>query len=197
MVTIQQKCAKNTQCIIDILFYTFDNTFHTNNAKVPGMYRIDGIRSQIMRKSTLLNCSIVAILSTYAASPALAVESIDGSRFKESCRAYEKYKDEPGEVIKKVECAAFVQGYLAALERFDVIGQQSEPSFEKRALSTRAKGLLHRDKRLMLKRYCVPEEETVDTIVTRINQEENSSQPQLFAENIMERVLKKYYRCAK
>lgn len=124
----------------------------------------------------------------------LAIERLEGDQFQKACRAYESEMPQSGKSVESAICTAYLLGYLAAVDGFQK-NPEAEKTYHERAMETRAKGLLYKDKRLKGKRYCIPGDDFTDTFITRINEVSLSSDKPGYAENVVEAVLDKHYRC--
>ena len=134
---------------------------------------------------------LIFMVILLAAGSASAVEKIAGERFQAACQSYASGS---GDTRDAELCTAFLLGYLSAAEQF-YLDAEADRTYHDRALDTRAKGLMHRDKRLKGKRFCVPRDEPLNRIVERINAVPVSGETSPFAENVVKIVLEKYYRC--
>ena len=141
-------------------------------------------------------CLIVGGLVCLASLPAVAVERMDGQSYQAACRAH--HSGETGGSGENAQnsaiCAAFLSGYLSAVESF-YMNAGEEKNYYDRAVETRAKGLLSKDRMLKGKRYCIPEAEQIDTIIGRINASTFSEDESRYADNVIKAVLDSHYRC--
>ena len=154
-------------------------------------YRIKGARAMLIKITVHV---VAAALSMLAGTHSVAIERLDGEKFMSACRSYETYRGQPGAEADKALCSAFLLGYVAASAQY-LDTEQGRRSFHDKAVETRVRGLIRKDMRLQDQRYCVPPEESVDRMVSRINEIRLMKEGPRFAENVVESVLNKYYRC--
>lgn len=145
---------------------------------------------------SLIGAGLVLLISL----PAVAVERMDGESYQAACRAHQaegvegKASNSQSSDKSPDICAAFLSGYLAAVESF-YMNSGEEKNYYDRAVETRAKGLLSKDRMLKGKRYCIPEDEPIDSIIGRINASRLSEDEARYADNVIKAVLDSHYRC--
>lgn len=149
-----------------------------------------------MPREIINYCLIVGGLVCLASMPVVAVERMDGNSYQAACRAHHSGALEGrGESPQdSAICAAFLSGYLAAVESF-YMNAGDEKNYYDRAVETRAKGLLSKDRMLKGKRYCIPEAEPIDDIIGHINASRFSEDESRYADNVIKAVLDSHYRC--
>ena len=147
-------------------------------------------KAAVKRVSASWLIPVLVFLSVAVESSAL--EKIESDRYRAACQAY---ASRDGDSDDEALCTAFLLGYLSAVERVSLT-RQEDRTYHDRAAATRAKGLIYKDKRLKGKRYCVPEDEPLERFIGRINEVAVSRDSSPYAENVIETVLDKYYRCA-
>lgn len=149
-----------------------------------------------MPREIINYCLIGVGLVLLTSLPAVAVEPMDGESYQAACRSHlDDAASGSGENGQGYAvCAAFLSGYLAAVESF-YMNAGEEKNYYDRAVETRAKGLLSKDRMLKGKRYCIPKDEPMDVIIGRINASTFSDDDGRYAETVIKAVLDRHYRC--
>ena len=125
----------------------------------------------------------------------LAVEKMGGTDFLSSCQGTETESDAM-ENGTPVICRAYIQGFLDGLAQFSDLNQQ-EPSFEQRALQTRAQAQMLQDGGLLRSTYCIPDDTSIADIVDKINLETELKKSGQDSAEILSSVLRKHFPCAR
>ena len=114
----------------------------------------------------------------------------------EACKAYRREMKENGnkQSVNCAICRAYLQGFLAGTNK--VVKEESLPSeFMQRALRTKAHGGRERVEALTNGPYCLPEGETLDGIIEKLAETNDSFSMESSADQVIGQVLENHYRC--
>ncbi|MBB5211020.1 hypothetical protein [Microbulbifer hydrolyticus] len=142
-------------------------------------------------KRLLLRAFAPAALATLVlGQPAVALEPLTGTGLVEACRAYQVDPLGSGATT----CRAYIQGYLSAST--EIVAAEDRPSqFVARAIRTRASRLSEDAEQRLSSRYCLPESETINALITKVAEVSPPLAEEATAESVMLTVFDRHYRC--
>ncbi len=131
-----------------------------------------------------------------------ALDKMASQQFLSSCQSDKIRTHSLSLNTDRANCHAFIQGFLASTEKFTLSDEQN-PTFEQRALQTRAGGQILNKGITERNPYCFPRQTTLDDIVTKINSEVALDSQEVVrsnvslkhAEDVLVLVLKKHFSC--
>jgi phosphosulfolactate phosphohydrolase-like enzyme len=147
-----------------------------------------------MLKTILVQILLVIMLM--AASPfyAQAIEKMSATDLQAVCQAFADKNESVASDKNKSFCAMYLKGYLAG-EKLHRAEKMPAESFRKKALESRAGGLLEKYQLANDVSYCIPKSTTIEDIALLINQQKLASDAS--AESLIQSVLQQNFQCAK
>lgn len=113
-----------------------------------------------------------------------------------ACKTYRQEIEKNGEKpsVNAAICRAYLQGFLAGTNK--VVKEERLPSeYMQRALRTKAHGGRERVEALSDGPYCLPEGETLDGIIEKLAETDDSFSTESSADQVISQVLESHYRC--
>lgn len=131
----------------------------------------------------------VAILTASQCHDVLA-EPLTGTKLVEACKAHLSDQQSTG----ASSCQAFIYGYLSASK--DIVAAEDRPSsFVTRAIRTRASRLSDDAEQRLSSRYCLPESESMETLIEKVASVEQPLAEDATADSVMLAVFENHFRC--
>lgn len=142
-------------------------------------------------KQFLFRALAPAAMAAFVCSqPAVALEPLTATGLIEACKSHEVDRLGSGATT----CRAYIQGYISAST--EIVASEDRPSdFVARAIRTRASRLSEDAEQRLSSRYCLPQSETIDTLIGKVA---NASQPlaeEATAESVLLAIFDNHYRC--
>lgn len=154
----------------------------------------------MLKSSALLRYIAVAIgvlVITLPVGISFATEDeLPAVDYIEACKAYrqETEKSRDKKSVNGAICRAYLQGFLAGTNQ--VVKEENLPSeFMQRALRTKAHGGRERVEALTDGPYCLPEGETLDSIIEKLAETNDSFSEESSADRVIRQVLESHYLC--
>lgn len=161
------------------------------------------IRDAVLKPSSFFRYIALGVLAT-TLSPVVALATEDrlmALDYIDACKTYRQEIEKNGDKqsrgkasVNAAICRAYLQGFLAGTNK--VVKEERLPSeFMQRALRTKAHGGRERVEALTDGPYCLPEGETLDDIIEKLAETDDSFSTESSADQVISQVLESHYRC--
>ena len=131
----------------------------------------------------------VAVL-TISQSHGVLAQPLTATKLVEACRAHQTDPQSSG----ALSCRAFIHGYLSASK--DIVAAEDRPSsFVARAIRTRASRISEDTEQKLSSTYCLPESETMETLIARVAGTPQPLADGATAESVLLAIFDNHYRC--